>query len=67
MFVRLVKGNGSQLITCECNRVIHSVEDKQMELELLNGNYQIVELDDGDRVFLMNNQGNTFDSMTIGD
>jgi len=38
-----------------------------MEIELPEGGHRVLELNDGDRVFLMNTAGNTIDGVIIGD
>ena len=65
MFVRVVRANGTQLITYACVRVVQNYKEKEMEIELPGGDYRVLEVDKGDRIFLMNDSGKTIDSVLI--
>jgi hypothetical protein len=67
MFVRIVRANGKQLITYACTRVVQNYDEREIEVELPNGDYRTLELDSGDRVFLMNESGKTIDGVVIGE
>ncbi len=65
MFVRIVREDGNTLMTYHGSRIIQRIREKQIEVEVSEGVFRELELDAGDKVFLMNDRGQTIDSITI--